>query len=56
MAESLTFHKKRRAVIRCSLTKLSTRLTELEADTAGPALLENAKCLADKLKTSTLHH
>ena len=47
MAESLTFHKKRRAVIRCSLKKLSTRLTKLEADTAGPALLENVKSFTD---------
>ena len=51
MAEPLTFHKKRRAVVRASLTKLSTKLTELEADTTNPTLLKAAKNLADKLKS-----
>ena len=51
MAEPLTFHKKRRSVVKASLTKLSTKLTELEADTTNPTLLEAAKNLADKLKS-----
>lgn len=53
MAE-LAFHKKRRTVVRSSLTKLGTKLTELEADTTVPTLKENAKDLADKLKTLQL--
>ena len=49
--DSLTFHKKRRRVIRASLTKLGTKLTELEANRDSPNLLESASNLADKLKT-----
>ncbi len=37
MAEQLAFHKKR-TVVRSSLTKLSTKLTELEANPHDPAL------------------
>ena len=48
-SEALAFHKKR-TVVRFSLTKLGTKLTELEADTSIPTL-KNAKDLADKLKT-----
>ncbi|XP_064396444.1 uncharacterized protein LOC135343372 [Halichondria panicea] len=51
MAEQLAFHKKRRTVVRSSLTKLSTKLTELEANPHDPTLLESAKNLAEKLKT-----
>lgn len=50
MAE-LAFHKKRRGVIWTSLTKLGTKLTKLEAEPKSPALMENARSLADKLKT-----
>ena len=49
--DSLTFHKKRRRVIRASLTKLGTKLTELEANRDSANLLESASNLADKLKT-----
>ena len=38
-------------MVRSSLTKLGTKLTELEADTSIPTLKESAKDLADKLKT-----
>ena len=50
MAE-LAYHKKRRAVVKASLTKLRTKLTDLEGDTSYPTVLESAKNLADKLKT-----
>ncbi len=46
MAELLAFHKKRRTVVKSSLTKLSTKLTELEANPHDPTLLESAKNLA----------
>ncbi len=42
MAQDLTFHKKRRTVVRASLTKLGTKLTELEAHRESPTLLEAA--------------
>ena len=45
------FHKKRRRVIKASLTKLSTKLTELETDTTNPDALRAAQGLASKLKT-----
>lgn len=51
MAEQLAFHKKRRTIVRSSLTKLSTNLTELEARPHDPTLLESAKNLAEKLKS-----
>ena len=44
------FHKKRRRVTKASLTKLSTRITELEADTANPDALRAAQGLASTLK------
>ena len=50
MAE-LAFHKKRRGVIKASLTKLKTKLTDLEGDTTIPTLMESARNLADKLDT-----
>ena len=45
------FHKKRRRMIKASLTKLSTKLTELETDTTNPDALRAAQGLASKLKT-----
>ena len=36
---------------KASLTKLSTKITELEADTANPDALRAAQGLASKLKT-----
>ena len=51
MAEDLPFHKRRRGVVRASLTKLGTKLTELEANPESPTLLESATNLAEKLKT-----
>ena len=50
MAE-LAFHKKRRGVVRASLTKLRTKLIDLEGDTTIPTLMESARNLADKLET-----
>ena len=47
MADDLNFHKKRSKVTHSSLTKLSTRVTELEADRLG---LYNAQNTASKLK------
>lgn len=47
----MNFHKKRRGVVRTSLTKLSTKLTELEANSRDPTILENARSLAEKLRT-----
>ena len=50
MAEDLNFHKKRR-VTRSSLTKLSTKVTELEAYRSSPDAFYNARNVASKLKT-----
>ena len=50
MAE-LAFHEKRRGVVKASLTKLRTKLTDLEGDTTVPTPLESARNLADKLDT-----
>ena len=50
MAE-VAFHEKRRGVVKASLTKLGTKLTDLEGDSTVPTLLESAKNLADKLDT-----
>lgn len=50
MAELLAFHRKRRGVVKASLTKLGTKLTELEANKESPTLMESASGLADKLK------
>ena len=54
--EALTFHNKRRGVIRSFLTKVRTKLTDLEADTTISTLLESARNLADKLKTLQQDH
>ena len=51
MTEELGFHKRRSGVVRSSLTKLSTKLTELEADSGNPAILDSARNLVEKLKT-----
>ncbi len=48
MAEQLTFHKKRRGVTRASLTKLATKVTELEASKDNPDTLRIAQGLATK--------
>ena len=50
-AEALVFHRKRRGVVRMSLTKLRTKLTDFEVDTTIPTLRESSKNLADKLNT-----
>ena len=50
-ATNVNFHKKRRRVTKASLTKLSSKLTELEADTTNPDALRAAQGLASKLKT-----
>ena len=47
----IDFYKKRRRVTKASLTKLSTKITELEADTTSPDALRAAQGLASKLKT-----
>ena len=49
--EALAFHKKRRRVVKSFLSKLGTKLTDLEADTTIPTLLESSRNLAAKLKT-----
>ena len=46
----LAFHKRRRGVARSSLTKLSTKLTELEGNPESPTILENANSLDEKIK------
>ena len=51
MSENLNFHKKRRGVTRSSLTKLSTKVTELEASRSSPDALFNAQNAASKLNT-----
>jgi len=38
-------------VVRASLTKLDTELTQLEVKTDSPTLLESATSLAEKLKS-----
>ena len=43
--------KKRRGVVRASLTKLRTKLMDLEGDTTIPTHMESARNLADKLET-----
>lgn len=47
----IDFHKKRRRVTRASLTKLSTKLTELEANTTDPDALRIGQSLVSRLKT-----
>ena len=44
-------NKKRRGVVRASLTKLRTKLMDLEGDTTIPTLMESARNLANKLET-----
>jgi len=39
-------------VVRVSLTKLDTKLTQLEVKTDSPTLLESATSLAEKLKSA----
>ena len=51
MTEDLNFHKKRRKVIRASLTKLGTKVTDLEGTRPIPGLPETAQSLSGKLKT-----
>ena len=50
MAERLTFHKKRRGVSRASLTKLATKVTELEETKDNPDGVRIAQGLLTKLK------
>ena len=49
-ARDIDFHKKRRRVTKASLTKLNTRIHELEADITNPNALRAAQGLASKLK------
>ena len=49
-ARDVDFHKKQTRVTKASLTKLSTRITELEADTTNLDVLCAAQGLALKLK------
>ena len=51
IAMEVAFHWKRIGIVRTSLTKLRTKLTDLEADTTIPTLWESYKNLADKLNT-----
>ena len=50
MSETLPIHKKRRGVARASITKLSNKITELEAQTSNPDALTIAESLVIKLK------
>ena len=50
MSENLPIHKKRRGVARASITKLSNKITELEAQTSNPDALTIAESLVIKLK------
>jgi len=54
--ELLAFHRKRKSVVRASLTKLETKLVELEANTGSPILLVTASALVEKLKTLRLEY
>ena len=45
---AISFHKKRRAVLRASMTKLETKLTDFESDPDNPTVLEKARSLVDK--------
>ena len=60
MAEQLALHKKRRGVARASLTKLNTKLTELEMSAGNPNTLSIARGLATRLETLdtefSIHH
>ena len=52
MTKELSFHKKRKGVVKTSsLTKLSSKITDLEANLGNPTTLENARNSAEKLKT-----
>ena len=51
MAEQLSFHRKRRGVARASLTKLATKVTELEGTVDNPDTLRTAQGLVPKLKS-----
>ena len=46
----LAFHKKRRAVVRSSITRLETKLSDLESNLGSPTLPENTHSLSDRLK------
>ena len=50
-AAATLFHRKRRAVVRGSITKLDTKLTELESHPSSPNIVENTRNLADRLKS-----
>ena len=49
-ARALANHKKRRGVVRASLTRLGTKLGELEGSTDQPDTLDHAKRLITKLE------
>ena len=51
MTDPTKDHKRRRRVTKASLTKLGSKLTDLEADTSGPDALRLAQNVASKLKT-----
>ena len=44
-------YKKRRGIVKASLTKLRTKLMDLERDTTIPTLMESTRNLADMLET-----
>ena len=46
----LAFHKKRRTVVRSSITRLETKLSDLESNLDSPILPENTHSLSDRLK------
>lgn len=48
---TLSTHKKRRGVARASLTRLGTRLGELEGRTDAPTALDNARRMLQRLES-----
>ena len=50
-ARSLTASKRKRGVVRASVTKLGTKLGELEANPDNPTTIDHAKCLNAKLES-----
>ena len=48
---TLSTHRRRRGVAKVSITRLSTRLKDLEADTRQPAAIDHAQRMQQKLDT-----
>ena len=48
---ALSTHRRRRGVAKASITRLSTRLKDLEADISQPATIDHAQRMQQKLET-----